>query len=416
MINETSHTSRPGLCVAPDTEEDNEAVHMTRSAIAALTFSIGLMSWGEQSRAAAYEEELAVDETLIIGNEDLPRGWVVASDPELVKLGDRWWMFFNSIELDFKRGLPIHVLAASLPPGEPLSADRKHWTVHQQPVISPGPKGSWDERTIETTKYVFGYDATAKQWVARLYFVGWPAQRNKRKQYQISFAQWGDRQKRWVKHGMPVVTATEEWERLNGSSFLGDQSLYYEPGAGPQGANGIWHMWYQAVAKPKDGGTSIVHITSRDGVVWEGKKRLTHAVPFPNAFVKTGPFSLDVFVKDGQYYFAGFLYNQQDLSKQGLWITRSSTADGSAAGDFTEWHPLLFENNGVPWHDAGLESSKCHATGLFAPTLREEGGKVWMFYHGYYRTGRVKDPCHDASKNSGVIGRAWVKGFSKIVP
>ena len=382
--------------------------------IKCLPLLIGLVFPPMSSAIEVYETELAVNETLIIHSDNLPEGWVVASDPELVKFGDRWWMFFNSIELNFDKGLPIHVLAASLPPGENLSADPQQWTIHPQPVISPGFKGSWDERTIETTKYVYGYDASSEAWVGRLYYVGWPQQKKNRKNYQISFVQWHDKQRQWIKYGKPVVTATERWEKLKGSSFIGDQSVYYEPGTGPQGANGTWHMWYQAVSKPKDGGISLVHITSRDGINWSNKKRMQHKIPFASQFVKTGPFSIDVLVKNGIYYFAGFLYNQQDLSKQGLWITRSSTPDGSASGDLSEWHPLIFENNGVEWHDSGLESSRCHATGLFAPTLREENGQVWMFYHGYYRTGKVKNPCIDKSKNNGAIGRALVRGFEKI--
>jgi len=385
---------------------------MTRFVYLALILGL-VLHWSPAS-ADVFEKELAENETLIITNEDLPKGWAVASDPELVKFGKKWWMFFNSIRLDRDKGLPIHVLSASLPPGEPLSASPDKWTVHPHPVISPGPKGSWDDRTIETTKYVFGYDASAGIFVGRLYYVGWPIQKNGQKHYQISFAQWDDTTRRWIKHGKSVVTGTQRWERLNGTSFIGDQSVYYQAGKGPHGADGTWHMWYQAVSKPIDGGISLVHITSKDGVTWTNKKRLTHGTPFPTQFVKTGPFSVDVLVKDGRYYFAGFLYNHQDLYKQGLWITRSSTPDGSAQGDFAEWHPLIFENNGVKWHDSGLESSKCHATGLFAPTLREEGGKTWMFYHGYYRTGDVKDPCNDKSKNTGVIGRAEVTGFTAI--
>ncbi len=360
--------------------------------------------------AEIFDKELAIDETVIISAKQLPKGWAVASDPELVKFGKTWWMFFNSVKLDFDEGMTIHVLSASLPPGEPLSVSPNQWTVHPQPVISPGPKGSWDDHTIETTKYVFGYDATAKKLVGRLYFVGWPSQKNGQKNYHISFAQWNEEKRHWIKHGKPVASGTERWEKLNGTSFIGDQSVYFEKGSG----GGTWHMWYQAVSKPKDGGISIVHLTSKDGITWGDKKRLTHNVPFTSQFVKTGPFSLDVFVRDGHYYFAGFLYNRQDLSKQGLWMTRSSTPDGSAHGDFTDWHPLIFENNGTKWHDSGLESSKCHVTGLFAPTLREEGGTVWMFYHGYHRTGKVADPCNDKSKNSGVISRAEVKGFSRI--
>ena len=384
--------------------------------ISSFALLLGITLFPSLTLAEVFEKELAVDETLIIGNDDLPKGWTVASDPELVKLGKTWWMFFNSIQLDFKKNLPIHVLAARLPPGEKLSASPDKWTVLSSPVISPGPKGSWDDRTIETTKYVYGYDPGVKKFVARLYYVGWPVQKGDgKKNYQISFVQWDETKRQWIKHGKPIISATNPWEMLNGSSFIGDQSAYYEPGPGRHGEDGTWHMWYQAVSKPQDFGTSLVHITSKDGITWANKKRLTHTVPFPNQFVKTGPFSIDVLVRNGRYYFAGFLYNHQDLYKQGLWITSSSTPDGSAAGDFTDWHPLIFENNGVKWHDSGLESSKCHATGLFAPTLREEDGKVWMFYHGYYRTGEVEDPCTDKSKNSGVIGRAFIEHFSEIV-
>lgn len=388
---------------------------MTRdSRIGFLVLFMGLMLLPAQAYSTVFDQSLAVDETLIISDENLPAGWAVASDPELVKLDDQWWMFFNSLLLDVKKGLTIHVLAAALPPGESLGADRTRWTVHPQPVISPGPKGSWDDHTIETTKYVYGYDATAKEWVSRLYYVGWPTQHGHQKHYQISFAQWDENRRQWLKYGRPVLTGTEPWEKLNGSSFVGDQSVYYEPGTGPNGADGTWHMWYQAISKPGDGGMSLVHTTSRDGRTWANKKRLSHTVPFAGGVVSTGPFSLDVLVKDGRYYLAGFLYNHQDLSKQGLWITHSRTPDGSGPGDFTDWHPLIFENNGVAWHDSGLESSKCHATGLFAPTLREEDGKVWMFYHGYYRTGHIKDPCKNKSKNRGAIGRALVKDFRKI--
>lgn len=387
---------------------------MGKCHLAILAVVTSLTCNSPEASAEVFDKELAVDERVVISNEDLPKGWVVASDPEIAKFGNRWWMFFNSIQLDFEKGLPIHVLAANLPPGVPLNATPDKWTVLPNPVISPGPKGSWDDRTIETTKYVFVYDATLKKFVGRLYYVGWPVQKNGQKHYQIGFAEWSDEWRQWVKHGDPVAIGTEKWEKINGTSFIGDQSVYYEAGAGRGGADGVWHMWYQAVSKPKDGGVSIVHLTSKDGISWENKKRLTHKVPFTNQFVKTGPFSLDVFVKNGHYYFAGFLYNQQDLLKQGLWITESSTPDGSAAGDFTNWHPLIFENNGVKWHDSGLVSSKCHATGLFAPTIREENGQVWIFYHGYYRTGKVKDPCKDKSKNSGVIGRALVKDFAKI--
>ena len=352
--------------------------------------------------------ELADHETRILDAKDLPKGWAVVSDPDLVKFGKSWWMFFNMLQLDRTRDLPIHILSAHLPPGEGLDSDPHHWIVSPYPVISPGPPGSWDDHTTETPKYVAGYDASAKQWVRRIYYVGWRIiDRKKRiKDYRIGFTQWDGT--RWKKHEGSILTGTHEWERLKGYSFIGDQSLYYEPDQGPNGAQGTWHMWYQTTSKANQGGPALVHVTSDDGVQWVGKKRLSHAVPFANAVTKTGPFHLDVFVKQGTFYFTGFLYNQEDLSRQGLWITSSRTPDGSKQGDFRVWQPLLYENNGTAWHDSGLTSSTCHATGLFSATLKEEDGRYWLFYHGYYRTGAVNDPCHDFSKNSGAIGRARI--------
>lgn len=365
--------------------------------------------------AGVFEKEIASDETAVLGTESLPKGWAVASDPELVNFGNKWWMFFNTIELDFKKKLPIHILSASLPKGKGLDSPVTEWVVHPKPVISPGKPGAWDERTVETPKYIRGYDATTGKWALRLYYVGWPHQTNNNKDYHIGFAQWSDEKQAWLKHGAPVVSGDAPWEKLNGNSFIGDQSLYYEPGKGVNGADGIWHLWYQTASNDKTyRGVYLVHVTSRDGVTWGKKTIMKHQVPFANKFTQTGPFHLDVFVKNGYYYFTGFLYNQQDLSKQGLWLTRSKTPDGSGEGDFKDWYPMIFENNGVFWHDSGLESSKCHETGLFSSTLKEENGQYWLFYHGYFRTGKVKDPCKDKSKNSGVIGRAklhWPKGF-----
>ena len=152
--------------------------------------------------------ELASHETLVLETKDLPKGWAVASDPELVKLGNTWWMFFNSLQLDRKRDFPIHILAASLPPGKPLDSERTQWTVHAYPVISPGPEGSWDDHTTETPKFVYGYDATAKRWVGRLYYLGWRVinKRKGKKDYRIGFAQWDGA--KWKKQGnfYPKVT------------------------------------------------------------------------------------------------------------------------------------------------------------------------------------------------------------------
>ncbi len=365
-----------------------------------------LLSTADSQELVIGQEELANNEQLFISSERLPKGWRVASDPELVKFGKRWWLFFNSIELNRKKSFPIHILSASLPAGKSLSAPASLWKVNPVPAISPGPKGTWDDHTTETPKFVHGYDNQREEWVGRIYYLGWSIIEKRVKDYRIGFAEWDG--KSWVKHPDPVITGTHRWEKLHGYSFIGDQTAWYEPGDGPNGENGTWHMWYQTASKPKEGGVSLVHVTSKDGVVWSEKKRLTHKVPFANQLTKTGPFHMDVLVKNNKFYFAGFLYNQADITKQGLWLTTSTTPDGSAPGDFSKWYPLIYENNGISWHDSGRESSKCHKTGLFSATIKEDAGKTWLFYHGYFRKGKVKNVCQDNSKNDGAIGRALI--------
>lgn len=139
-----------------------------------------------------HDDLLGINETLILETKDLPVGWAVVSDPELVKIDNQWRMFFNTIELDFDKNLPIHILSASLPPppGKSLSAGRKKWTVHENPIISLGPEGTWDDHTTETAKYVYGYDATTKEWMHRLYYLGWPNPKGKVRDYRIGFAQY----------------------------------------------------------------------------------------------------------------------------------------------------------------------------------------------------------------------------------
>ena len=65
---------------------------------------------------------------------------------------------------------------------------------------------------------------------------------------------------------------------------------------------------------------------------------------------------------------------------QGLWVVSSATADGSAAGDFSDWRPLLYDSNGVWWHDPGA-NPVTHQAGLFSPTLVSDNG-LWLYYTG----------------------------------
>jgi hypothetical protein len=97
-----------------------------------------------------------------------------------------------------------------------------------------------------------------------------------------------------------------------------------------------------------------------------------------------GPYSLDVTLINGRYYFVGWLPNA-DVTKQGLWLTSSSTPDGSATGDFAKWVPLIYDANGTWWHTADSQSLAEHVAGLVGPTLVVENGVYWLYYSGVRR-------------------------------
>ena len=100
---------------------------------------------------------------------------------------------------------------------------------------------------------------------------------------------------------------------------------------------------------------------------------------------------------NGNFYFAGWIpsvddpnTSEDEFLQQGLWITSSSTPDGSAPGDFEDWSPLLFDHNGPSWRPCNIDPNscnqvdgnrcRCHQDGLIGATLKKEGNKYWLFY------------------------------------
>lgn len=65
--------------------------YMTRDTrIGPIVLFMGLTLCQSPVFATVFDQPLAVHETLIISDDNLPIGWVVASDPELVKFGNQW--------------------------------------------------------------------------------------------------------------------------------------------------------------------------------------------------------------------------------------------------------------------------------------------------------------------------------------
>lgn len=266
--------------------------------------------------------------------------------------------------------------------------------------ITTGRPGEWDEHAVEAPKYVSGYDPTTQRTVARIYYTGWrrvAIQTDESgcpvygyQDWKIGMAEWDPTLNAWVKYPQPVVEGINPWERMHflmpdgtlvSYSFIGDQSVIYVPGQG--NTPGLWHMYYQANTDSPSPRVITLHATSVDGVHWPSENRSileTHP-PSPTATLPAGPYSIDVAIVNGKYYFFGWIPNTADPSREGLWMVSSTTPDGHAAGDFSRWTPLVYDRNGTWWH-ASQGQAGAHETGLFAPTLVNENGTFWLFYSG----------------------------------
>lgn len=348
------------------------------------------------------------NEELILDGKNMPAGWFHASDPDLVKIDNQWHMFFTSIRFVAGPKQELCILAATLPVGMSLDADVSNWSVDASPVpvISPGTDpADWDYNSIETVKYIKGYDNTAGEWVERIYYLGYKDEPTKN--YQIGFVQKSGAS--WNKHpGNPVLSPIQSWEFFAGGSFLGDQTLYYEPGTDPDGAGGVWHMYYQAVTDDPALYVIMIHATSSDGITWaqENRSLFMTSPPYENTVQVSGPYHIDIFPYDGSFYFNGWIPDDGSFENQGLWLTKSSTPDGSGSSDFEDWALLLKDNGGPSWRipvynvSSGLTN---HDQGLFGSTIKEENGRFWLFYHA------VQEDSDGSGNRWARIGRAEIK-------
>ncbi|PIU00594.1 MAG: hypothetical protein COT74_04390 [Bdellovibrionales bacterium CG10_big_fil_rev_8_21_14_0_10_45_34] len=347
---------------------------------------------------AEFEFEPSVssaDETLIFDGKSLTGGWTTATDPDVFKIGDTWFMLFTSIK-DWP--IKLYIVLAKLPSGNTLDSTADKWTILTE-VLSPSiDSNAWDARAVETPKYVKGYDHSQGKWVDRIYYTGWredSAIRN----YQIGYAEYDG--SIYVKHPTPVLSAAKSWEYFNGKSFLGDQTVYFDVSDSSSGPEGTWHMFYQ-VTSSELADTVLVHATSADGTIWpEANRSIVSAVSsFHSSKPSPGPFHVDVFRHANKNYLVGWSPATSKLSKQGIWALRfTQNGNGSVTSD-NFWTFLLGENNGTSWHDSGLETSLTHETGLFGSTLVEENGKLWLFYHGVSKRN---------GENVGSIGKALLQ-------
>jgi hypothetical protein len=352
-------------------------------------------------------------ETLVLDGKQPVFGAYHKSDPSLLNVNGKWTVLFTTIgwrptcSSRYRYDYTIRQTVAELPTGSDLGATPDQWRVASNgqggyaEFVTPGPDGSWDQDAVEAPKAVSGFDPVQGRNVVRIYYTGWKRVQTGTDEFgcpifgyrdwNIGMAELKATGDAWVKRPAPVLEGANPWEQLHyyqagrpplPYKVLGDQTVVYVPGTGQN--PGTWHMYYEATTDYPTLRIVTVHAVSRDGVSWPASDRFildTHP-PFRTDLLPGGPYSIDVAVVGGRYYFVGWLPNPANPPQQGLWMVSSSTPDGSAPGDFSDWKPLVYDNNGVWWHSASPELLDQHQAGLFAPALAYENSQLWVYFSG----------------------------------
>ena len=307
-----------------------------------------------EQRQAPEAPACCKNQVVILHGFDMPavsgKQLMNASDPDLVKLDNQWVLFFTSAVKGPK--MKNTIWEARLPKGAGLDSPPAAWKIDPEPLVQHVPD-AWDSLGFETASYVYGYDNTAKQWEARIYYTGYASYT----ELKIGYLRWNKATSRWERFGGPVVDATTEWEFLKGKSLIGDMAVVYAPGPGRGGKGGAWHMYYNAAS---DKTAVVVHVVSADGRNWTHKRiALQGRGYYPDfALIKK------------QYELVGITFEPR---RAGLWWSTATTPDGTAPGDWQTWSPLVYTQDGTPWH--------FHK--LIGATFAWEKNKLWLFYSSW---------------------------------
>ncbi len=297
---------------------------------------------------------------------------VAVSDPDIVLIGNQWWMIFATGPGPIRY---IEPFAAYLPPGASLAttttypSDPNGWHLlgaqangqgTATPVYPyPGNNG-WDEIAAETPSVDVGPGGSVN-----VYYAG---HNNGQTAFQIGLmsnfangAATGDPN--------PVMSAKKKWEFSSGLGAVLEQATHWMPQLNK------WIMYYTAGAwwaNPPD--NTLAYAESKDGITWVNRQKLN----FPPS-----------------YYNQDFLYNPT-LNRYEMVISNDPTGVGGANPRNLVWRtaatPAVRErdwkhevtlmqynaaNNG-PWYNSGLLSPAARYGNLPGETNR-----LYVFFHSY---------------------------------
>jgi hypothetical protein len=321
---------------------------------------------------------------------------IAISDPDIVLIGNQWWMIFAGGPAYPRALAPI---AAYLPPGASLAtsttypSDPNGWHIVGAQANGQGTAyplsstaSSWDAVAAETPSADVGSDG-----LATVYYAGHNSgQTNFEIGVQTSFANGLA-----TGHSNPVMVAQQPWEFSSGLGAVLEQSVRWMPQLSK------YIMYYTAGAwwaSPPD--NTLAYAESTDGVNWVNRQSLNSPV---------------------SYYNQDFLYNPT-RNRYEMVISNDPTGAGGAnprnlvwreaatpATAFSGWSnevTLLQYNtpNGAGWYNSGALSPA-----VKYGNLPGEENRMFVFFHSYTTSGDMvfgRFYCDAASSGSFTLNLA----------
>jgi hypothetical protein len=301
---------------------------------------------------------------------------VAVSDPDIVLIGNQWWMVFASGPAYPRTLAPV---AAYLPPGASLAtsttypSDPNGWHLvgaqangqGTTPPIS-NTANSWDAVADETPSADVGPTGAVS-----IYYSGHNAGQTA---FQIGLYQnFNPSTATATDLTTPVMSAVEPWEFSSNLGALLEQSVRWMPQLNK------YIMYYTAGAwwaSPPD--NTLAYAESTDGINWTNRQKLDFPV---------------------SYYNQDFLYNPT-RSRYEMVISKDPTGAGGANPRNLVWReaatPAVKEaswgkettllqynaSNNAPWYNSGILSPA-----VKYGNLPNETNRIYVFFHTYTQAG-----------------------------
>lgn len=302
----------------------------------------------------------------------LPRGPAGSFDsthakyPCVLKVGDRWMMWYNG------RGDDAFTGAI----GIATSQDGLRWAKanNGRLVLDPGGPGTTDETKVDHPAVVH-FDGLFHMW----YTAG-----PRNSQYRICYATSKDGYR---------------WERQNGGRpVLGpgargrfDDQVVLHP-AVIRDTSGLLHMWYNGVGPQKT--FRVGHATSRDGIEWERQNEGDPVLSTGTVGGRNEIYVYNVMVLLEDDIYRMWYSSALDLTPQGRLATHGSAIVYAESRDGSHWRrddavTLLSGDEGQP-----------DAYACFAPYVVRRDDGLWMYYsmgstYQRYQLGLARCPLSD---------------------